>query len=245
MNKSSELTRRLAWSGLVIVFTLGGYNLVGRLVDPARAVSLESDFDTWIPFVPWTVYIYSWVYTSMLFPLFTVRCPRLFRRVVVAYTLLAAGSMIIFALFPVTSIDFRPDVATLSDNIFHEWACKLTYFIDPPTNCFPSQHTSVAAIAMLVAYTARPLYGLFALPIVLGILITISTMKQHYVVDGLGALVFSGIVYLLVIRPYDPKGQTPRELSYTWRGPVTYLFFHVAVYGVFMVAYAFGWLPWA
>lgn len=239
-----EVLTRLGLAGLVLVLAMVGYNLIGRFLAPERAVTLMTDLDRRIPFVPWTVYIYSWVYTSMLYPLFTIRCPVLYRRMVAAYVVVVAVSLTIYALFPVTSVGLRPEVGQLDEGIFHEWAVRLTYFVDPPTNCFPSQHTSVAAIAALSAGMARPLWGLLASPIVLGILITISTMKQHYVADGLAALVLALVAYLLVLRPYRKAGVPLEDRAFSWKGPVLYLGFHSLVYLAIFFCFLGDWTPW-
>jgi len=218
-------------------FTIAGFSLIGFAVDPAEAYVLRTALDDAIPFLPWSVYVYSWVYSSMLYPLFTVRSGDLFWRVVAAYGLVVAVSLLVFAVFPVTSVGLRPDVSTLDTALFHNWGVRLTYTVDPPANLFPSLHMSIAAIAALSAWKARRLYGLLAAPIVLGIAVTICTMKQHFVADGVAALVLVAVVYRLTLHGW-PRAAMPRaERAFTWRGPVAYVAFHAMVYGGLYVTF--------
>lgn len=235
---------KLAWGVGLATLTMALYRLVAFEVRVDASWSVRSALDDAIPFWPWTVYLYSWVYTSMLYPVFTVRCPRLFRRVVVAYGIVIAVDLGCFALFPVEAGDFRPDPALLDATIFHEWGVRLTYFVDPPTNFLPSLHLSVATISGLAAWKARRLWGLLALPVVLGIAFSICTMKQHFVADGVTALLLGGAAYLLVLRGYGPRRGGERELAYTWRGPTAYLAFHAAVYLGLYLAFRAGFAPW-
>jgi len=65
---------------LLLIVWASGYYAIALTIDPRAARSLGTALDAAIPFIPATVYLYSWVYTAMLYPLFTVRCIRLFRR---------------------------------------------------------------------------------------------------------------------------------------------------------------------
>lgn len=226
----------------ILVGLLTAYNLIGRVLAPERAQSIATPLDDAIPFLPWTVLVYSWVYTSMLLPLFAIRCPRLFRRTVFAYIMVMGTSLLCFALWPVTAVGLRPDVATLDTATFVGWGVRLTYTVDPPYNLLPSLHLSVALTSALAVWRARPAYGVLAGVIAAGIAVSILTMKQHFVADGVGALVLAGAAWWLVLRPYvaDPD----ERVSYTWRGPLAYLAFHGSVYGALYVAFRAGVTAW-
>ena len=227
----------------MIVGTIACFALIGFNVDPSRARVLRTQVDDLIPFWPWSVFAYSWVYTSMLYPLFVVRCPRLFKRSVLAYALVAFVSLLFFALFPVTSLGLRPGVTGLDASVFCNWGVRLTFFVDPPTNLYPSMHLSMASIAMLAAWKARPLFGVLALPVVLGIALSICTMKQHYILDGVSALALVAVVYDLVLGPYDAREVPLEDRSFSWRGPLGYLVFHCMVYLGLYLAFRAGVRP--
>ena len=238
------LTSRLVAAALVLLMDAVGYHLVGLSTDTSQAHSLRFWLDDRIPFLPWTVYLYSWVYTAMLYPLFVVRCSGLFRRTVEAYAITIAVSLAVFAAFPVTSVGFRPDPATLDQSVFHNWGVALTFFVDPPTNLFPSLHLSVATLAALIAWRARPLFGWCAAPMVLAVAVSITTMKQHFVLDGVGALAVALFAFRTRIASFDEKRDATGPLAYSWRGPVGYLVFHGLVYLGLYAAFRAGFRPW-
>ena len=237
------LSRALA-AGSIVAFWMLGYHLIALGIEPTHAHILATGLDDAIPFVSWTVYLYSWVYTSMLYPAFVIRSPVLFRRVFLAYLAVIGPSLVVFAYFPVTAIGLRPDVSVLDTSVFHELGVRLTYFVDPPYNLFPSLHLSIATIAFLSAWKARRLYGILYLPIVAAVGVSICTMKQHYIADGLAALVLAGIVYALVLRPFWTAPRRERDIAYGWTGPAGYLAFHSCVYLGLYVAFEAGFAPW-
>jgi hypothetical protein len=231
--------------GLLAAMILG-YEVIGLTRDPGAATELRTPLDDAIPFWPWSVYLYSWAYTSMLYPAFVVRSPGLFGRVAAAYGAVLAVSLACFALYPVTSLHLRPALDALDLATFDGWAVRFTYFVDPAYNLFPSLHLSIATLAMLSAWTARRAFGVFAVPMVASIAISICTMKQHFVVDGVVALPLAFAAWALIVRPFGrglARGQDA-EVAYAWGGPLAYLAFHVAFYGVFYVAYRLGFQPW-
>lgn len=221
-----------------------GYRLVGLSVDPARARSLATPLDLAVPFWPDSILAYSMVYVCALYPLFTVRSSRLFSRTVVAYGWVMALSLLIFAAFPVTSAGFRPDIRALDLTRLSHWGTRLTYFVDPPTNCFPSMHLSFAVLSMLVAYSARPLWGLVAAPVVLGIGVSILTMKQHFIADGLAAVLLAGAVWWRQVRPTSLALRGQPGVARSWRGPALYISLQALFYLVFALLFLAGWMPW-
>lgn len=240
----ANIGNRVAAALLMLAVTVVAYRAVAFRVDAASSHTLKLAVDDRIPFWPWTVYLYSWVYTSMLYPLFVVRCPRLFRRTVEAYAITIGVSLATWALFPVTAAGFRPGIAQLDTSVAHGWGVALTYFVDPPNNLFPSLHLGAAVLAMLVAWKARPLFGLCALPVVLGVAISISTMKQHYVLDGVAALVVVALVYRLRLASYRAERDVASPVAYSWRGPALYACFHGSVYLALYLAFLAGYHPW-
>lgn len=231
-----------ALSLAVVSMTL--FKIIQYRVDLDAAATLRTPLDDAIPFLPSTVYLYSWIYTAMLYPLFVVKCPRLFRQVVIASAWLLGLQLVFFALFPVSAVGFRPDASGLDMSVFHNWAVRLTFSLDPPTNLFPSQHMSASVMSMLLAWKGHRVYGYLAVPVVVGVGIAICTMKQHYVADGVSAVVLAGVVYWFTIRRHDTSDRTQDELTFTWKGPLAYVGFHALFYGIFIAAWAMGWEPW-
>lgn len=218
------------------------YNLVGRVLAPERARSIGTALDDAIPFVPWTVLLYSWVYTSMLLPLFAIRSPALFRRTVVAYLVVIAVSLATFVAWPVSGVALRPDHAALDTTTFVEWGVRLTYAVDPPYNLFPSLHLSIAVTSALAVWRARPAFGLLAGAVAACIAVSILTMKQHFIADGVAALCLAGVVWWFVVRPF--RDGTDGPAAYSWRGPLAWLAFHCAVYAGLYGMFRAGYTAW-
>jgi len=227
-----------------IVFMMAGYTVLSLVIEPSEARELRTAWDDAIPFVPWTVFLYSWVYTSMTYPAFVIRSPGLFARVVLAVFSVIAISLLAFGVMPVSAVQLRPDVSTLDLGTFAGWGVRLTYFIDPPYNLFPSLHLSIATLSVLSVWTARRLWGVLASPVVVAIAVSILTMKQHFIADGLAALVLATTAWALVVRTYRPTAQDAPGLAWGWRASVAYLVFHSFFYGAFWVAYRLGCAPW-
>ena len=73
----------------------------------------------------------------------------------------------------------------------------------PPTSLFPSLHLSLATLAALIAWRARPLFGWCAAPMVVAVAMSITTMKQHFVVDGAGAVALATLAFRTRIASFD------------------------------------------
>ena len=232
MGRVPVLTRRVASRagltlGVVLLF-LAGYFGAGRSIDPARARQLGTVFDERIPFIAASVWVYLWVFPASLLPLFVVRCPELFRRTLFAYTVAIAVSVVFFIAMPVTSAGLRQERDALDTSRFSPWAVAVLYRADPPFNLFPSLHLSIAALAALSAWKARKAYGRAALVGVSLLGASICTVKQHFIVDGLGGVALAALVYAVLLRPYVPPPGT--DPAYGWRGPAAYAGLLIAAY---------------
>lgn len=240
-------TPRFDWP--MIAATLGtvaamllGYETLGWGTDPARARTLMTPWDAAVPFVPWTIFAYSMVYASSLYPIFVIRERQLLMAVIRAAALLLAVSFAVYWAFPVTSAPLRVDVASLDPRRFDHWAVRLTYAADPPVNCFPSLHLAFAVLSMLAGFSARPLWGWVALPNVVGIGASILTMKQHYIADGAAGLLLAAGLWRWQVRPVAVQmAAAGQQLARSWRGPAVFAALAVAVYAVFYALFSAGW----
>lgn len=230
---------------VLFVLTFAGYFAIGLTASGVTARTLRTPLDDAIPLVPACMWLYVWVYTAMVYPCFVVRCPFLFRRAVLGYAIVVVVSLLTWVVLPVTSIGLRADVASIDTSTFHGWGLKVNYTIDPPFNCFPSLHMSIATLAGLSAWRARALWGWVALPPVLGIGVSILTVKQHWLADGIAGALLGLAAYALAVRPARVDGRPDDELAYGWHGPAIYMAFHCSLYLALFVAYRAGWTPWA
>lgn len=217
---------------------MGGYHAIGWSLDPARAVSLTTPLDEAVPFVPETVYVYGLVYGAALYPLFVVRSRALLRRTALAYVAVIAVSLASFLVFPVTVSPLRPPLAALDPGTLHGWGLRLVYRLDPPTNCFPSLHVGLAAIGAAAVWRTERRHAALPLLIVVGTLVAVSTTKQHFVADGLAALLLVVGVDRALLQTYRPaEGE---RLHYGWQGPAGYVALQLGLYGALALAWGVG-----
>ncbi len=220
----------------MVALFVGSYFGAGRAIDPARARELATPLDAMIPFVPWTIHVYLWIFPASFLPAFIVRSRRLYRRVLAAYAIAIAVSVIVFAAWPVTSAALRADPAKLDPARFTDWCLRTVYRLDTPLNLFPSLHLSIAALAAGALWKARRAYGAVALVAVGAISVSICTVKQHFVLDGIGGLVLGAAIYAAILRPFRPNPAEGR-LDYAWPGVLFYLAFQGLMYVVFLALF--------
>lgn len=139
----------------------------------------HSPLDESIPFQPWWVWIYSFLYyPAIIYLNLLAKDHRQFNYMAISFILLLFCQMAFFLLFPVETPDHWRDLPESKS-----WSIRFLKFVqyyDKSSNCFPSMHTSVA---MLTAMFAWPYFGAWSL--LFPALIAISCMftKQHYLLD--------------------------------------------------------------
>ena len=178
------------WSRLKVSTTFAcvctsSYLLINNFSIRAPTPLWESPVDTWLPFLPWTVWPYILLLlTDYFFPLM-IKERAHFWVTMRAYGIAAAVSFTFWALLPTTlpREGFIPAGDSLSELTY-----RLLIAMDPPNNCFPSGHISIPTVVYwgLATQWPRwrwPLWGSFAL-----LSVSILTTKQHYALDLLGGL---------------------------------------------------------
>lgn len=233
------LAERVLIAVTVSTLWTGGYHLIGWRTDPTRATSLATGLDRAIPFVPESVYLYGLVYGAALYPLFALRSRRLLHRTTLSYLLVIGASFACFALFPVSCASLRPPLEGLDERTLHGWALRLIYTLDPPTNLFPSLHVGLAAIGAASVRRASRGHGWLAGSIVAATVVSICTVKQHFVVDAVAALAVVALVDDRVLRPFraDP---VEGPLAFSWPAAAGYVAFQAGLYGLCGLAFLSG-----
>jgi membrane-associated phospholipid phosphatase len=189
------LKRGVRWpvilaGGLTIV---GLYALSARLThgEPARLV--ESIIDSWIPFLPWTVWIYVSDYPLLML---AILLPSDRRRSEAAYGLLLAAMIgfVIFTLWPTSIIRSSPSFAGVTGLLW-----KLVYAIDTTTNACPSLHVANTCIAGHALYGEGGAWRVVAPVWACAVILSTLTTKQHYFIDVPGG-VLVGIACIAITR---------------------------------------------
>jgi hypothetical protein len=211
-----------------------GYFAVGLSTVHRRAHDLRTPFDTRIPFIARSIWIYLWSFSASVVPLCFIRSSRLFRRSALAFTLAICFSLVCFTAFPVTGLHLRAGAAQLNVPGPSHWAVSTIYTLDPPYNLFPSLHVSLTALAALAVWKTNRLYGALLFAGLALVVIAVCTTKQHFLFDVLGGLTIAALVGGIILWPFDRREATA---AYTWRGPASYLASLAVMYLGFYAAY--------
>lgn len=151
-----------------------------------------------VPYVLWAFYVLA----ACVF-LFFKEERGMFLRYAIALTGGMSIAMTIYMIFP-NCVNLRPQ-ELLTDNIFSRIVDKL-YVIDTSTNVFPSIHvlnSIIVCVALEKNKTFKKFHILRMLNVVLAVSICLSTLflKQHSVLDGLGAVILYLFLYLVLYVP--------------------------------------------
>lgn len=164
----------------------GDLNLVGNVID------------TKIPFLPVFFIPYCIWYLMIFIIPYYLYCKDKdkFIKYTMAYILCSMIGNIVFISYPSTVA--RPTVT--GTDIFSLIA-KFIYWIDTPTNCFPSLHCAISMLFILYICESKNTNIITKISVcIISILIMLSTLftKQHVVVDFISGDMLALIVYLIV-----------------------------------------------
>jgi len=162
---------------------------------------LTTSFDMAVPFrSEWvSIYILSFPFWALSYILTARGTDRsFFFRFVTADIISRLVCGVIFFLFPTTNV--RPEVA---EGGFWNFVMAFIYFVDEPTNLFPSIHCLVSMMSWLGVRKADNLSKTYkAGTLVFAVLIFASTQltKQHYILDVLGGIAVALACYAFSMR---------------------------------------------
>lgn len=236
---------KVLWTLALIGVVFPGYFAIGLTQDPEKARTLATPLDNAIPFSPAWMFVYGGVYTALLLPCFVVKDTALFRRTALAYLFTLVCSYFVFALFPVTTKHFRPEVSALDTRIFWQWGAALNYTIDPPMNCFPSLHVGTMTLATLATWRADRNVGYAAALVALLIAVSTLLVKQHYVADVFAGAALAVLAYEIFIASWTPGEKPASEIRQPRWGVLLYLGLYLfAIFGILLPLYLLGVEPW-
>jgi membrane-associated phospholipid phosphatase len=160
-------------------------------------------WDSAIPFVPWTV----WIYSSEMFLFFTVygfsRDLANANKYLYSFLALQIVSVTIFYLWPTTYprdlFPLPPDLGPWTHHVFQNLRD-----VDAPSNCLPSLHVSSCYLSSFMYLDEQR--GKFPVFFAWATAIAISTLttKQHYIVDVVAGFASAVLMYVIFHRlmPY-------------------------------------------
>jgi len=207
------------WKKLLPLTTMLVFPFLGMLYalmnKPLEQVyRLDTPIDAVIPFVRFFAVPYSiWiVYIYICLVYFYFKDPKFYFRGLITYTISALICYAIYAVFQTTVS--RPVLT--GDDVF----TRLMHYIynrDQPFNCFPSIHCFSSYMVMKALFTSGfrtrwnqiLIYGMSSL-----IILSTLFIKQHVIMDVVGAIVLVEIVYRLVVLMERPVAN-----PYSWFAP--------------------------
>ena len=179
------------------MFSLYSINIISKLLQGDLNL-VGNVIDTKIPFVPAFFIPYCIWYLMIFIIPYYLYCKDKdkFIKYTMAYILCSMIGNIVFISYPSTVA--RPTVT--GTDIFSLIA-KFIYWIDTPTNCFPSLHCAISMLFILYICESKNTNIITKISVcIISILIMLSTLftKQHVVVDFISGDILALIVYLIV-----------------------------------------------
>jgi hypothetical protein len=170
------LTALLAAGGLAV------HLMVQRLA-PAPIAHPNAGLQGWVPFLPWTIWIYLSFFPLLVAAGVLVPAARWWR-LVLAWAMASVTSWLLVLAVPVTF----PRPAPTALGALHGFVFGVVHGVDSAHVTFPCLHAAVIWIAWLALRDQSA--GLRAGGLVVAAAITLSTMttRQHLVTDNLAGL---------------------------------------------------------
>jgi len=197
--------------GIAALVSAGGY-LVVLYFNVWRGVTVwdpSLPLDRAIPFLPWSIYVYSSLYIYSVLPIFTTpRDDRGLVRLLYLFKGCLAVSLFSFALFLLLPCEIELVYQIREQGYGYEgvsgFLFRELHRVDRPWNAWPSLHVSLSL--MIVLHVSREM-GRF--PSVRWILTThwallalsITTTKQHHVFDLLTGALLGWLGWVWLVRP--------------------------------------------
>lgn len=199
----------LAWFIILPIININ-YIIAGALAKSGKDLSLTIDKE--IPYVsafifPY-IYWYAFIFLGLVFILSKDR-KRYLRSLMVIYISMCI-CYLFYYFYPVEIS--RP---IISNNTLPNRLVNLIYEADRPFNCFPSIHVLNTYIIMRFT-KVKDNKSWFIYTSIIGILIILSTLfiKQHFILDGVAAIIIAEIVIFATKRIEDKYIERALNLPY-------------------------------
>ncbi|RSD25443.1 phosphatase PAP2 family protein [Mesobacillus subterraneus] len=209
-----EKKREIPYLLLLLVMPVLGliYKVLNN--NPRDAVTLSTDLDGLIPFLPVFILPYIFWYAFILGYLlyFWYKDTRVY---VKTLAMIVIGELICFLVyfFFQTTVP-RPQLT--GDGIMIDLVAMI-YSHDQPYNAFPSIHvlTTFAIILGNINIRKKHIFHRLFVP-VMGSMIIVSTLfvKQHYILDMFGSIFLTAFIYGIVFEVFEFKYARKTETVY-------------------------------
>jgi PAP2 superfamily protein len=178
-----SIARRYAIAWLVAILVTAAYLTVGHLMAPFARDGAIGTIDGWIPYVPWTVWLYLPMYILVFHTaVFVIRTRRTLNRTILSLFIASAMTFTVFVLWPHKAP--RVPIGGIDD--WNMWLFRGLQAIDPPNNTFPSLHVASLLCVGLGCYRDDRRGGTAVIALSLFPIMATLTTKQHYAADLVG-----------------------------------------------------------
>ena len=236
---SWTLERFIGFGAVFLVYAL--YFPLTQYTLSLEPVGIATSLDNAISLSPVWIVAYAMIYPAAILPIFVVKDPLVFRRVMMAYIGLELIAMLLFIVCPV-HMTIRPAIDSIVGTDFFSWGLRVCFWADHPTCCFPSLHVATAVLSAFSCWRVDRRIGVGAG--VVALLISASTLliKQHFIYDviaGGGLAFFFYFVWIQNAKPLIPDALVCNR---KWLSiPIA---FFVLLMSVFFVLFQLEWQPW-
>ena len=171
------------------------YFIIKQFIPSYHLITLTVDDK--IPLIPFFIIFYSiwYPYLFVVFYFIFQKDKDKFKSLIKKYILCAVIADLCFVIYP--TMVSRPEVNGFNSLV--SLMLYITYISDIPVNCFPSLHCTFALLVMYAVTFDKNMNKVFRILVgIISPLICLSTIfvKQHSIIDVVGALFLSCIVYV-------------------------------------------------
>jgi len=187
---------------LALLWNLLFYYGSEAIAENLRHYDMTMAIDSLIPVIPPTVIVYflSFFFWAVNYVLAARRAESFARKFFFADFVVKAVSFFFFVIVPTTCV--RPQPAGTD---FFSGILRILYFLDSPTNLFPSLHCSIsllAAFAVTGDEKVSPAYRLLSWFVAMLICVSTLTTKQHVFIDFIGGISLASLALLFAELDY-------------------------------------------
>jgi membrane-associated phospholipid phosphatase len=172
--------RALCGLGLAVFWAIGYFGIAAHTTttfDPSL------DIDRRIPFVGWTVWVYTGGLLWIASPLVLVTDSRLFRRMAFAYLVGMAVSFLCFAVLPTAAPTLHAAATPSQLDSASAWALLTLHRLDATVNLLPSLHVTLSWLAAEAIWRQHRKGRWACYCVAAAVTASVCLVKQHTVAD--------------------------------------------------------------
>jgi membrane-associated phospholipid phosphatase len=189
---------KFKWFILIAGYFAAGYLAINRFnLGRPNPIDLAFGFEREIPLVPFFITGYILVYASVILIPFILTDVEDWRRAVVSTLAAMTCAYLFFLLFPI-HMELRPP-APEGPGLW-EALTRGYFFIDPPSNCFPSLHVTYPMLGTLLVWRHHRVWRWIYVAMTAIVALSVVLVRQHYVADVIGGFVNATLWFWLTVR---------------------------------------------